>query len=133
MLIIVLLMLLLLILLRKSLKSLLLRLINTKQKYNFGLVNTSDKALKLLKIELQDFQGIVIGDLTIDGKPFTVQVIPSHRVYTSSDTWTTNKRVIVDYDVEIKESFIQNPKSVVITYSYLGIEHLQTIKRLIIR
>jgi hypothetical protein len=103
-------------------------LFNTKQKYNFGLVNTSDKSVKLMKIELQDYQGIKIGDLTIGGKPFMVQDVPSHRVYTNSGSWTTNnQRIIVEYDVEIQESFIHNPRSVLMTYSYMGLKHKQAI------
>ncbi|KRF10172.1 hypothetical protein ASG89_01135 [Paenibacillus sp. Soil766] len=110
------------------------KLMNTKQKYYFSLVNTSKKSVSLKKIELQDYKGIKIGDLTIDGQPFTVQSIPSHRVYTSADSWTTNnQRIIVDYDVEIQEPVIQNPRSILITYTYLGLEHKQTIKINVLR
>jgi hypothetical protein len=56
------------------------QLINTKQNYGFRLVNIGDKKVKLLQIELLDYQGIKISALTIDGKPFSAQTIPSHRL-----------------------------------------------------
>ncbi|WP_205127169.1 hypothetical protein, partial [Paenibacillus ginsengarvi] len=66
--------------------------LNTEQKYGFRLVNISDKKVKLLRIELVDYQGIMISDLRINGKPFTAQLIPSHRVYSSTKSWSTNSQ-----------------------------------------
>ncbi|REE78556.1 hypothetical protein A8990_12630 [Paenibacillus taihuensis] len=104
-------------------------LLNTQQNYNFRLVNTSDKPVKLLKIELLDYKGLKIDEMTISGKPFETQIIPSHRVYTSSDSWSTNSQgVDIDYNVEIIEKTIQNPNHVRLTYSYLGLKHHQIVK-----
>ncbi|MCY9698066.1 hypothetical protein [Paenibacillus alginolyticus] len=55
-------------------------LLHTKQDYNFRLVNTSDKAVNLINIELQGYQGIKPGILTVSGKPLTVHGVKSDRV-----------------------------------------------------
>src|SRR4051794_39167312 len=67
-------------------------LLNTKQEYDFRLVNTSDKAVKLLNIELQGYQGIVVSALTVSGEPLMVQEVKSSRVYSSPNTWSTNNQ-----------------------------------------
>jgi hypothetical protein len=111
------------------------QLVNTKQNYGFRLVNIGNKKVKLLQIELLDYQGIKISDLTINGKPFSAQTIPSHRVYFGrrswfgSNSWSTNSQgVNIDYIVEFKEPVIKNPQNVFITYSYMGLKHKQKIK-----
>ncbi|SEB45724.1 hypothetical protein [Paenibacillus sp. GP183] len=108
-------------------------LLNTQQTYKYRLVNTSDKSVKLLKIELQDYKGIKIDDVTIDGKAFSVQDVPTHRTYTSSNSWSTNNHgVNIEYHVEIKEPVIHNPKTFLITYSYWGFNHQQIVKNPIV-
>jgi hypothetical protein len=103
-------------------------LLNTKQDYYLRLVNTSDRTVNLINIELQDYQGIKIGALTVAGKPFVAQKVKSNRVYSSSKSWSTNSQgLVVEYQVEILEPKIQNPTSALITYSYLGIKHKQVI------
>jgi hypothetical protein len=103
-------------------------MLNTKQDYNFRLVNTSDKAVKLMSIELQGFQGIKIGTLTVLGKSIVEQEVKSNRMYSSPKSWSTNSQgLIVEYLVEIIEPKIQNPTSALITYSYLGIKHKQVV------
>jgi hypothetical protein len=103
-------------------------MLNTKQGYNFRLVNTSDKTVKLMSIELQGFQGIKIGTMTVSGRSFVEQKVKSERVYSSPKSWSTNSQgLMVEYQVEILEPKIQNPTSVLITYSYLGIKHKQVI------
>jgi hypothetical protein len=103
-------------------------LLGTKQDYNFRLVNTSDKAVKLINIELQSYQGINPGILSVLGKPLTAQVVKSNRVYSSNSSWSTNSQgLTVEYQVEILEPKIQNPKSASITYSYFGIKHKQDV------
>ncbi|HZG79922.1 MAG TPA: hypothetical protein VEZ13_04025 [Brevibacillus sp.] len=104
-------------------------LLNTEQKYGFRLVNASDKKIKLLEIELLDFEGIKINGLTVDGKPMTPLLIPSHRVYTSTRNWSTsNQGVNVEYLAEIMKETIKNPESAIITYSYMGIKQKQKIR-----
>lgn len=104
-------------------------LLNTRQNYNFILVNTSDKSVRLLKIELLDFKGLKVDEFTVAGKPFVSQIIPSHRVYTSPNSWSTNSQgVVFDYNVKIVEPTIQNPKNVRLTYTYLGLTHQQIVK-----
>lgn len=101
---------------------------HTKQDYNFRLVNTSDKAVKLINIELQGYQGINPDVLTVSGKPLTAQWVKSDRVYNSTSSWSTNSQgLTVEYQVEILEPKIQNPKSALITYSYFGIKHKQDV------
>lgn len=102
-------------------------LLHTVQDYNFRLVNTSDKAVKLINIELQGYQGIKPGILTVSGKPFVAQMIKSDRVYSSANSWSTNQGILVEYQVEILEPKIQNPKSALIIYSYFGIKHKQIV------
>jgi hypothetical protein len=103
-------------------------LLHTKQDYNFRLVNTSDKAVKLINIELQGYQGIKPDILTVSGKPLTAQGVKSDRVYSSPSSWSTNSQgLTVEYQVEILEPKIQNPKSALITYSYFGIKHKQDV------
>jgi hypothetical protein len=103
-------------------------MLNTKQDYNFRLVNTSDKAVKLMSIDLQGYQGIKIGTLTVQGKSLVEQVVKSNRVYNSPNSWSTNSQgLMVEYQVEIVEPKIQNPKNALITYSYLGIKHKQVV------
>jgi hypothetical protein len=111
------------------------QLINSKQNYGFRLVNIGDKKVKLLQIELLDYQGINISNLTIDGKPFSAQTIPSHRVYFGrkswfgSNSWSTNSQgVNIDYIVVFKKPVIKNPQNVFVTYSYMGLKHKQKIK-----
>ena len=111
-------------------------LLSTEQKYGFRLVNISDKKVKLLRIQLVDYQGIMISDLRIEGKPFTAQFIPSHRVYSSSSTKscsTNSQGIDVEYVAEIMKPAIKNPENVLITYSYMGLNHEQKIKIPIIR
>jgi hypothetical protein len=91
-------------------------MINTKQDYNFRLVNTSDKTVKLMSIELQGFKGIKIGTLNVLGKPLVEQEVKSN-----------SQGLMVEYQVEILEPKIQNPTSAIITYSYLGIKHKQVV------
>jgi hypothetical protein len=103
-------------------------LLNTKQDYYFRLVNTSESTINLINIELQGYQGIKIGALTVAGKPFVAQKVKSNRVYSSSKSWSTNSQgLVVEYQVEILETKIQNPTIALITYSYLGIKHKQVI------
>jgi hypothetical protein len=103
-------------------------LLNTKQDYNFRLVNTSSKTVNLINIELQGYQGIKIGALTVAGNPLVAQKVKTDRVYSSSKSWSTNSQgLVVEYQVEILEPKIQNPTSALITYSYLGIKHKQVI------
>jgi hypothetical protein len=103
-------------------------LLHTVQDYNFWLVNTSDRAVKLINIELQDYRGIKPGILNISGKPLTAQMVKSDRVYSSSNSWSTNGQgLVVNYQVEILEPKIQNPKSALVTYSYLGVMHKQIV------
>jgi hypothetical protein len=95
---------------------------------NFRLVNTSDKAVNLINIELQGYQGIKSGILTVSGKPLTVQGVKSDRVYSSPSSWSTNSQGLkLEYQVEILEQKFQNPKSALITYSYFGIKHKQVV------
>ncbi len=108
---------------------------NIKQNYGFRLVNIGVKKVKLLQIELLDYQGIKISDLTIDGKPLSAQTIPSHRVYFGrnpwfgSNSWSTNSQgVNIDYIIEFKAEMIKNPQNVFITYSYMGLKQKQKIK-----
>lgn len=106
-------------------------LLDTEQKYDFRLVNTSNKKIKLLEIELLDFEGIKISSLTVDGKPMALAplLIPSHRVYTSTENWSTNSQgVHVEYLAEIMKETIKNPESIRITYSYMGIKQKQIIR-----
>jgi hypothetical protein len=102
-------------------------LLHTIQDYNFSLVNTSDKTVKLINIELQGYQGIKPGILTVSGKPLTAQGVKSDRVYSSSNSWSTSQGLLIEYHVEILEPKIQNPKSAVLTYSYFGIKHKQIV------
>lgn len=104
-------------------------LLYTEQIYGFRLVNESNKKLKLLGIQLVDYQGISISNLTIDGHPFTASWIPSHRVNSGINSWSTNSQgVEVEYLAEIKEPTIRNPENALIAYSYLGIKHQQKVK-----
>ncbi|MDQ0874343.1 hypothetical protein QFZ77_003002 [Paenibacillus sp. V4I3] len=103
-------------------------LLNTIQGYYFGLVNTSDKPVNLINIELEGYQGIKIGELTVAGNPLLAQKVKSNREYSSSKSWSTNSQgLVVEYQVEILEPKIKNPTSALITYSYLGIKHKQVI------
>ena len=104
-------------------------LLNTEQKYGFRLVNASDKKMRLLEIELLGFEGIKISSLTVDGKPMTPLLIPSHRVYTSNESWSTNSQgVNIEYLAEIMKETIKNPESTIITYSYMGIKQKQIVR-----
>ncbi|MDD9269338.1 hypothetical protein ACFPES_20010 [Paenibacillus sp. GCM10023248] len=104
-------------------------LVSTEQKYGFRLVNVSDKKIKLLNIELQGFVGITLNNLTIDGEPFIPQLIPSHRYYMSNGDWSTNSQgVNIEYLAKIMNESINNPESVKITYSYMGVKHRQIVR-----
>jgi hypothetical protein len=105
------------------------KFINTTQEYEFRFLNTSDKKLKLISIDLQGYQGIEVGELKVDGKPLTIQKIPSHRVYNpNGNGWSTNNQgVDVKFNVKVLEPTIKNPKSALFTYSYFGINHQQVV------
>lgn len=103
-------------------------LVHTKQVNNFRLVNTSGVAVKLINIELQGYQGIAVSDLTVSGKPLVVQDMKSNRVNSGRNSWSTNNTGLeIEYEVEILQPKIQNPKTALITYSYLGIKHKQVV------
>ena len=103
-------------------------LLNTKQDYYFRLVNTSDKSVKLIDIELSGYSGIEVGKLSYKGTTPNGMEIPSHRVY-NSNGWTTNNQGLdIDYVVTIKDPKIVNPKTATIIYSYFGLIHKQVIK-----
>lgn len=95
-------------------------LLDNEQKYGFRLVNISDKKINLLEIELMDFEGIKISSLTVDGKPMALApfLIPSHRIYTGTESWSTNNQgVHVEYLDEIMKKTIKTPEKIRITYS----------------
>jgi hypothetical protein len=103
--------------------------LHTTRQNEFRLVNLSDKTVKLLGMQLQNYSGIRIGQLTIDGKPVGGQEIQSNRIYTSRTSWTTDSQgTMVDYNVYIEQQTIQNPRAVLITYSYLGMKHTQIVE-----
>lgn len=102
-------------------------LIDTKQDYNFILVNSSDRAVKLLNIELSGYSGIELGNLVYKGASLNGLEIPSHRVYDLTG-WHTDQGLEIDYIVTIKDAKIINPKIAAITYSYLGIQRQQSIQ-----
>ncbi|WP_426445355.1 hypothetical protein ACP26L_18835 [Paenibacillus sp. S-38] len=85
--------------------------------------------ITLLEIELQGFEGIKLNGLTIDGNPITPLLIPSHRVYMSSENWSTNSQgVNVDYLAKIMKETRRNPDSAKITYPYKGIKYKQILR-----
>lgn len=103
-------------------------LLNTIQNYNFNLINVSGKTVKLQEIRLEDYKGIKIGSLTVEGKPFQAQDAPSSRTYSSPTASSTSSQgILFQYDVTILEPVIQNPKKVIVTYSYFGIKHTQVL------
>jgi len=103
------------------------KLVNTKQDYYFVLVNASSKPVKLVDINLSDYSGISVGNLTYKGKSLNGLDIPSNRVY-NSDGWRTEQGLEIDYTVTITEGKIINPKIATITYSALGVIHKQVVK-----
>ncbi len=82
----------------------------------------SDKTVKLDNMQLQGYSGIQIGQLEINGKPVCGQLIPSDRRGIGT-SWVATSRHTANYIVHIDDSRIQNPASVLITYSYLGVKH----------
>lgn len=93
------------------------------KQYNFQLTNVSRKTVKLDNMQLQGYSGIRIGQLEINGTPVDGQLIPSD--------WsggTASSRHTIKYVVHIVASKIQNPTSVLITYSYLGMKHTQDVQ-----
>ncbi len=100
--------------------------VGTTRKYTFRLINVSDKTLKLDSLQVQGYSGIHIELLDIKGKPASGQLIPSDRRGTSTH-WVATGRHTVEYMVYIENKTIQNPRSVLITYSYLGFKHTQTV------
>lgn len=104
-------------------------LLNTTQNHNFRLVNVSGITVKLRDIRLEDYKGMEVGSLKVEGKPFTIQDFPSNRVHSGAHSWSTDSQgTIVEYNAKILEPVIQNPRKVVVKYSYLGITHTQVVK-----
>lgn len=102
------------------------KFVGTTRQYTFRLINVSDKTLKLDSMQVQGYSGIHIEQPRINGKPVSGQLIPSDRSGTSTQ-WVASGRHTVDYVVFIDDKTIQNPRSVLITYSYLGLKHTQTV------
>ena len=92
-------------------------LISTKQIYSFRLENVSDKSINLIKMQLEGYDGIEIGPITVNGKAFSNLVVPSQ-----------NQGIEFEYPVTIQKSKIINPQKVIVTYKYLGIQHQQTVQ-----
>jgi hypothetical protein len=100
--------------------------VGTTRQYTFRLINVRDKTLKLDSMQVQGYSGIHIEQLGINGKPVSGQLISSDRRGTSTQ-WVASGRHTVDYVVYIENKTIQNPRSVLIAYSYLGFKHTQTV------
>lgn len=101
--------------------------VGTNQTYNFRLINVSDRNLRLDGMKLQGYSGIRVGQLNINGKPARGQSIPSDKRGTGT-SWEATSHHTVDYRVHIESNTIQSPRSVRITYSYLGFKHTQTVR-----
>lgn len=97
------------------------------EQYHFRLINVSDKTVKLDNMQLHGYSGIQIGQLEINDKPVGGQLIPSDRRGTGT-SWVATSRHSVSYMVDIENSKIHNPTSVLITYSYLGMKHTQNVQ-----
>ncbi|TGE34743.1 hypothetical protein E4K67_29045 [Desulfosporosinus fructosivorans] len=102
-------------------------LLNTKQDYYFSLVNGSDKPIKLNNIELGDYSGIKVGELTFEDKPLNGLDVPSNKVY-EKDGWHTEQGLDIHYTVTILKEKIINPKTATITYTTSGVVHKQIVK-----
>lgn len=100
--------------------------VGTTRKYTLRLINVSAQTLKLDSVQLEGYSGIHIGQLDINGKPVWGQLISSDRRGTATH-WVAIGRHTVDYTVYIENKTIQNPRNVLVTYSYLGFKHTQTI------
>ena len=86
-------------------------------KRSFRLENVSDKTINLINLQLEGYDGIKIGPITVNGKTVSNLVVTSQ-----------NQGIEFNYKVTIQKSKIINPQKVIITYKYLGIQHQQTIQ-----
>lgn len=95
-------------------------LLDSKQMYSFHLLNTSDKSIKLIEMQLDGYEGIKIGSITMNGKVVNNLQIASKLI--------DNKGIVFDYEVIIQKPNIINPQRLIIIYEYLGIKHKQTVQ-----
>lgn len=93
-------------------------LLNTNQDYYFRILNISDKSVKLIGIELSNYMGMNVGELTYKGKTINGVDVPSN----------TDQGLEIHYTVTIKQAKIINPKIATITYSSMGVIHKQVIE-----
>lgn len=93
--------------------------VGTTQTETVSFVNCSEGTVKLWSIEFVNYKGLAISNVTMNGEPLRGQEIPSNP--------GDGKVATVTYQVRINSPTIQNPPTVLLTYSYWGIKHTQTL------
>lgn len=90
--------------------------VGTTQTETVSFVNRSERAVKLWSIKFINYKGLTIGNVTMNG-------VPLHGQKISGDYGDAP----VTYQVRIDSPTIQNPPTILLTYSYWGIKHTQTL------